>query len=48
MPFSTTIRNTNYRFEDLRTLLAKATPEPPAISWQELPRMDRSNAWLRR
>jgi ethanolamine ammonia-lyase large subunit len=27
MAFSTTIRNTNYRFEDLRALMAKATPE---------------------
>jgi ethanolamine ammonia-lyase large subunit len=27
MAFSTTIRNTTFRFEDLRTLMAKATPE---------------------
>ena len=27
MAFSTTIRNTTFRFENLRTLMAKATPE---------------------
>ncbi len=46
--FAFTAGGERFQFADLKQLLAKATPAPPATSWPGLPPTPACNAWPRR